>query len=75
MFLQLPLQGALVVCICFTQGDALGYGKHWAFSPYWLCTTLGFLVLASGKVKRSPSAPSCINIGQNSHVYITPNIG
>ena len=24
----------------FTQGDALGYGGHWAFSPYWLCIML-----------------------------------
>ena len=38
LFLQLPLQGALSALYPFTQGVALGYGGHWAFSP--LCFTL-----------------------------------
>ena len=38
--IELPLQGALFGLYPFTQGVALGYGEHWAFSP--LCMSFDF---------------------------------
>ena len=36
-FFTVALTGRMGLFYPFTQGVALGYGEHWAFSPYWLC--------------------------------------
>ena len=42
-FFTVALTGRVGCLYPFTQGDALGYGWHWAFSPYRLWKILGFL--------------------------------